>query len=70
MQKTRFNQLYQQIMEDITCTSAGVGATNPSSFSGDTYAPGDARLPKIIGIGSKKKKQKIPIMRRSFPTAL
>lgn len=53
-------------MEDMTCATAGIGSTNSTQFSGDTYAPGDARLPKIIGISSKKKKQKIPVLKRPF----
>ena len=44
--------------------------TTASQFSGDNYAPNDARMPKIIGMGAKgkgkKKKQKIPIIRRSL----
>ena len=44
-----------------TAASGGVfGTTNansPSQFSGDTYAKGDARLPKVL----------IPMIRRTFP---
>jgi hypothetical protein len=44
-----------------TAQSGGVfGTTNantPSQFSGDTYAKGDARLPKVL----------IPMIRRTFP---
>jgi hypothetical protein len=65
VKKTKFNQLYEQITENITTDSAGVGATQPSTAqSGDTYAPGDARTPKVLG-GKKAK-----IIRRPFPKAL
>lgn len=45
--------------------------TTATQFSGDNYATGDARIPKIIGMGTKgkgkkKKKEKIPIIRRTF----
>jgi len=38
-------------------TAAGAGTTYNNGFSGDTYAPQDARLPKIL----------IPMIRRTFP---
>jgi hypothetical protein len=44
--------------------------TTATPFSGDNYAPGDARMPKILGFGSKgkgkKKKQKTPMIRRTL----
>lgn len=65
MKKSKFNELYQKISESITTDSAGVGATQPSTAqSGDTYAPGDARTPKVLG-GKKAK-----IIRRPFPKTL
>lgn len=33
----------------------------------DIYAPNDARIPKILGMGKKKKKEKMGIMRRPLP---
>lgn len=76
MQESKFNKLIQQLNEDMTV--AGVlGATQVSQFSGDTYAPGDTRMPKILGMGStkapgkgKKKKKQFPIIRRSFPNGM
>jgi len=37
------------------------------SQNDNAYAPGDARVPKIIGMGKKKKKEKIAIQRRPLP---
>ena len=73
MKNSKFNTLYRQLTENITCGSAGVGSTNPTpQISSDFYAPGDARLPTVLGIGKKRKKgkQDIPIMTRNFPTGL
>lgn len=37
----------------------GVGSSADfSSFSGDFYAPGDARVPKVLGVYSRKGKIK------------
>jgi len=33
----------------------------------DVYAPGDTRIPKVLGMGKKKKKEKIVIQRRPLP---
>ncbi len=63
----------------------GGGGSNIGSYGGsvgnvDFYAPGDARIPKILGLGTtkssskkgKKKKQKnsIPMYRRAFAEAI
>lgn len=73
MQESKFNKLIQQLDEDMTC--AGVlGATQVSQFSGDTYAPGDNRIPTLLGVGEKgkgkKKKKAFPIVRRTLPNTL
>jgi len=36
------------LIETMTTAVAGVGTTADSQFSGDTYAPGDYRIPKSI----------------------
>jgi len=55
------NQEKWCLNEGNTASSGGVfGTTNantPGAFSGDTYAKGDARLPKVL----------IPMIRRTFP---
>jgi len=55
------NQERWCLNEGNTASSGGVfgttNANNPGAFSGDTYAKGDARLPKVL----------IPMIRRTFP---
>ena len=36
------------LIETMTTAVGGVGITADSQFSGDTYAPGDNRIPKSI----------------------
>jgi len=36
------------LIETMTTAVAGIGATADSQFSGDTYAPGDYRIPKSL----------------------
>jgi hypothetical protein len=67
MQPSKFEATFKKVMESMD-TGSVFGATPTSQFSGDTYAPGDARIPEIIG--AKKKKKKIPILRRSFPQGM
>lgn len=71
MQESKFNNLYKVLAEDMTVDGV-LGATQVSQFSGDTYAPGDTRIPEILGAknSKKKKKKKFPILRRDFPTGL
>jgi hypothetical protein len=73
----RFEQLFFKILkEDMTAGAGGALGDGPSTHavynppsdikSGDTYAPGDARVPKALGAvqtrkgstGKKKKKKK------------
>lgn len=50
--------------EDNIAGSGGpLGSWTSSQFSGDTYAPGDSRIPKVLGgvqrrAGVKKKRKK------------
>jgi len=48
---------YNLLNEDMSAGSGGVfGSFNPGGFGGgDTYAPGDARLPHILGQKKRKK---------------
>jgi hypothetical protein len=60
---TIFDKIYNQIMEDTTSTAFGPNSelyTNLGAPNADVYAPGDARVAKVL---SKKKK----ISRRTFP---
>lgn len=64
MNRSKFSNLYQQIIENITTSSAGVGSTQTSTIqSSDTYAPGDSRVPSILG--KKSKRNKPYIIRRT-----
>jgi len=37
------------ILENVTCAAFGTPAVIATQFSGDTYATGDARTPKVLG---------------------
>jgi hypothetical protein len=53
----------------------GVGQGGPAGSHGNqfpsqndqAYAPNDTRLPKFLGSGKKKKKEKVKIQRRPLP---
>jgi len=88
---TKFEKKYRKIMEDMVAGPGGAfgsgesigGSYNPTGgpiSGGDNYAPGDARVPKVIGAKESKKKNKkgkkglkegppvdISIQRRVFP---
>ncbi len=60
MKKFKFDETYQRIMEQMmTSTVFGLGAqTNQGGAvpgGSDFYAPGDARVPKVLGSGKKKR---------------
>ena len=64
MSNSKFNNLYHRILENITTTSAGVCSNQASTIqSSDTYAPGDSRVPTILG--KKNKRNKPYIIRRT-----
>lgn len=66
MKSSKFDETYKRIAENITTTSAGVGATQPTTDkSGDFYAPEDSRVPKVLG-----KNKKLKVYRRPFPKSL
>ena len=49
-----FSRYFQKILiEDVTTMSANMAqpldAPTVTQFSADTYAPGDARIPKVLG---------------------
>lgn len=54
---------FKQYFEEMTADSAGVGGTgdgfSPSNItSSDSYAPGDARVPKVLGKVQRRRKKK------------
>lgn len=58
-----FDSLYTGYLAEFTTADAGIGAGELEYQSSDTYAPGDARLPKVLGAtitrkGKVKKKRK------------
>jgi len=78
----KFNNLCKLLAEDMAAggpTSvfgANVDLTS-AHFSSDSYAEGDARIPKVLGAKKKKKKNKkdrsvetIPVAHRPFPETI
>ena len=70
-----FDKLVNSIIENNVAGGTGsvfsngavnIGAGGNSLNTGDTYAPGDMRVPKVLGAKRKKKGMKFPIQRRSF----
>lgn len=69
MKKFKFDETYQRIMEQMmTSTVFGLGAqTNQGGAvpgGSDFYAPGDARVPKVLGSSKKKRarvQRRVPI---------
>jgi len=51
--------MVEQYLTDNTVASAGMGATGAQGAgeftTADTYSPGDARLPKVLGATIKRK---------------
>ena len=61
----KFKERFMLALEDNTAGPGGVfGTYADSQFSGDSYAPGDTRVPKVLGTKGKKKK-KMLIQRRA-----
>jgi len=54
-----FDRMVEQYLTDNTVASAGMGATGAQGAgeftTADTYSPGDARLPKVLGATIKRK---------------
>jgi hypothetical protein len=70
----KFDNLVKQLLEDMTTGSVlGPGQAHPTTVgqSSDFYAPGDARIPGVLGMKKVKKKklkkESIPLIRRTFP---
>jgi len=57
-----FDETVKKYLTDNTTASAGVAASGGQGGgdyeAGDTYAPGDARMPKVLGKIIKRKKKK------------
>ena len=63
MKKFKFDETYQRIMEQMmTSTVFGLGAQTDQGGAvpggSDFYAPGDSRVPKVLG-SSKKKRARV-----------
>jgi len=70
-----FDKLVNKIIENNVAGGTGsvfsngevnIGAGGNSLNTGDTYAPGDMRVPKVLGAKKRKGKMKFPIQRRTF----
>lgn len=74
-----FDQLINKLIENNVAGGGGsvfsngnvnIGSTAGELYTGDTYATGDMRVPKVLGAKMVKKKGKkklrIPIQRRTF----
>lgn len=70
---TKFNKLFKNIIENNVAGGTGsvfsngsvnIGSSGNSLTNIDSYAPGDMRIPKVLG--AKKRKNKTPIQRRTF----
>jgi len=55
---SKFDERYKQIMEMISGDVYGGSEGSEGGFDSDWYAPGDARVPKVLGATKKKKKKK------------
>jgi len=74
-----FERYFNKVLnETMSSGSVGMaqspGAPEATQFSADTYAPGDARRPKVLGAKKKRKCKKnkleedsFPVIRRPFP---
>ena len=74
---SNFNTRIVELLTELANVAGGVGSVTGPSTSGDygnqfpsqndkAYAPGDTRLPSIIGSKRKKKKLKVPVQRRTL----
>ena len=72
---TNFDKLFKTLMEDNVAGGIGsvfsngnvdIGNTGNSLTNTDSYAPGDMRVPKVLGAKKRKGKTKIPLQRRTF----
>jgi hypothetical protein len=67
-----FDKAYLKILENMTTGSVfGAGQSHPpvAGQSSDFYAPGDTRMPHILG-AKKGKNRKAKVIRRTFPKTL
>jgi len=74
---SNFNTLVIELLTELANVAGGAGSVTGPVTSGSygnqfpsqndsAYAPGDARIPSIIGAKKKKKKSKVPVQRRTF----
>lgn len=74
-----FEQYFMKHLNEDVSTAAMYGDASgmTSVYSGDHYAPDDARKPKALGAKKKKKKNKdepdvemVPVIKRPFPETI
>lgn len=73
-----FGKILEETITEMTTADANVGGTAVDQFSSDFYAPGDARIPKVLGTKTKKRKKKktkkqestVPVIRRGRPETI
>ena len=53
-----FNKILNDTLNEMTTDTANVGGTASDQSSSDFYAPGDARIPKVLGSKKKKRRKK------------
>ena len=72
---TNFDKLVNKIIENNVAGGTGsvfsngsvnIGAGGNELNTTDSYAPGDMRVPKVLGAKKRKGKMKFPIQRRTF----
>lgn len=74
---SNFNTLVTELLTELTNVAGGADSVTGPVTSGNfgnqfpsqndsAYAPGDARIPSILGSKKRKKKSKVPIHRRTF----
>lgn len=59
----KFNKLYRKIIENVAGGDSSVFGSIDNSIgvpggAGDTYAPGDSRIPHALGSKKRKKRKK------------
>jgi len=56
-----FKNIFLKLLDEdgnVAGPGGALGTWTSSQFSGDFYAPGDSRMPKVLGAKKKKRKKK------------
>jgi hypothetical protein len=76
---SNFNTLVTELLTELANVAGGANSVTGPVTSGNfgnqfpsqndgAYAPGDARIPSILGANKRRKKVKVPVQRRTFPS--